>query len=39
MKYAVELTLDSIIFIPSLTKIVSATQVILRLLPRQFERL
>jgi hypothetical protein len=38
MKHAVELASGGMIFIPSSVKIGSGTQVILRLLPQQFER-
>jgi hypothetical protein len=39
MKYTAEKASDGMIYIPSFTKISSVIQVILRLLPRQSERL
>jgi hypothetical protein len=39
MRYTVDMTLDGTIYIPSLMKIGSTIQVMLRLLPRQSERL
>jgi hypothetical protein len=39
MKYTVEMVSDGIIYLPSLMKTDSGIQVILRLLPRQPERL
>jgi hypothetical protein len=39
MKYAVEMTSDEMIYIPSFMTMVLVIQVILRLLPQQFERL
>jgi hypothetical protein len=39
MRYTVKMASDGMIYIPSFMKIVSLIQVILRLLPRQFESL
>jgi hypothetical protein len=39
MKYTIEMASDGMIYIPSFMKIGSGIQVILRLLPRQSERL
>jgi hypothetical protein len=39
MKYSVEMASDGMIYVPSLMKIRSGIRVILRLLPRQSERL
>jgi hypothetical protein len=39
MNYAVEMASDDIIYIPSFMTIGSGIQVILRLLPKKFERL
>jgi hypothetical protein len=39
MRYTVDMAPDGMIYIPSFTKIGSGTQVILRSLPQQFERL
>jgi hypothetical protein len=39
MKYTIEMTSDGMIYIPSFVTIGSGIQVILRLLPEQFERL
>jgi hypothetical protein len=38
-KYTVDMVSDGMIYIPAFMKIGSGIQVILRLLPRQFERL
>jgi hypothetical protein len=39
MKYAVEMDLGGMLYVPSSMTIGSGTRVILRLLPQQFERL
>jgi hypothetical protein len=39
MKYAIEMASGGMIYIPSFMMIGSSIQVILRLLPKQFERL